>query len=269
MTVNAFCESTNEGHTGDVNGHRENFTGFADFDQLYRHESTQGGSAELTLWDFGEPQPTVQLFLGCGAVRGHVLDPGTGPGHNAIYYASKGYAVTGIDVAASGIDRARANAERAGVTVDFQVADATTLEGFDGRFDTVIDSLFYHVFLDDEEIQTRYAQALHRATRPGARLLMLEMGRHNVNGLQFEGLPADNFKRVLPAAGWRIDYLEPTTYQNRLSTRTLATMIAVAGTPTLAERMKPLQEQLPTVEPLLANDIVHLPAWAVIASRVD
>lgn len=252
-----------------MNDHRGDVTGFADFDELYRDERTQDGSPELTLWDFGEAQPTVKLFLACGAVRGHVLDPGTGPGHNAIYYASKGYAVTGIDVAAAGIDRARGNADRAGVTVDFRVADATKLKGLDNRFDTVIDSLFYHVFLDDEETQTRYAQALYRATRPGAQLLMLEMGRHNVNGLQFEGLSADNFTRVLPASGWRVDYLGTTTYQNRLSTRTLATMITVAGSPALADRMRPLQEQLPTVEPLLAKDIVHLPAWVVIASRID
>lgn len=252
-----------------MTSHQENVSGFANFDQLYQHGHAQDSPPELTLWDFGEPQPTVQLFLGCGAVRGDVLDPGTGPGHNAIYYASQGYAVTGIDVAAAGIDRARANAEKAGVAVDFQVADATRLEGLDNRFDTVIDSLFYHVFLDDEETQTSYAQALHRATRPGARLLMLEMGSHNVNGLQFNGLSADSFRRVLPAAGWRIDYLGTTTYQNRLSARTLTEMITTAGTPALAQRMRPLQRQLRTIDPLLVNDIVHLPAWAVIASRVD
>lgn len=252
-----------------MNHQRGNCTGFADFDKLYRDKRAQDGSPELTLWDFGEPQPTVQLFVACGAVRGRVLDPGTGPGYNAIYYASQGYTVTGIDVAAAGIDRARHNAARAGVTVDFHVADATKLEGLDNRFDTVVDSLFYHVFLDDEETQMRYAQALHRATRPGARLLMLDMGRHNVNGLQFEGLSADDFTRVLPAAGWRIDYLGTATYQNRLSARTLTAMISVAGTAALAERMKPLQEQLPTVEPLLAHHLVHLPAWVVVATRID
>jgi len=29
--------------------------------------------------------------------------------------------------------------------VNFQVADATKLEGLDNRFDTVVDSAFYHV----------------------------------------------------------------------------------------------------------------------------
>lgn len=85
--------------------------------------------------------------------------------------------------------------------MDFQVADATKLDGLDDRFDTVVDSAFYHVFLGDEETQVRYAQALHRATRPGARLFMLEFGRHNVNGIEWDGLTEDNFQRVLPAGG--------------------------------------------------------------------
>ncbi|VBA34820.1 hypothetical protein LAUMK13_00586 [Mycobacterium innocens] len=50
--------------------------------------------------------------------------------------------MTGIDGSPSAIERARRNAERAGVTVDFQVADATRLDGFEGRFDTVVDSAF-------------------------------------------------------------------------------------------------------------------------------
>jgi hypothetical protein len=32
----------------------------------------------------------VQQLVALGAVKGEVLDPGTGPGHHAIYYASKG-----------------------------------------------------------------------------------------------------------------------------------------------------------------------------------
>nr|WP_308494963.1 hypothetical protein [Mycobacterium kansasii] len=74
------------------------------------------------------------------------------------------------------------------------VADATRLDGFEGRFDTVVDSAFYHVFLGDEATQTRYTQALHRATRPGARLYMFEFSPHNVNGIQWAGIPAGQLR---------------------------------------------------------------------------
>ncbi len=35
-------------------------------------------------------------------------------------------------------------------------------------------SAFYHVFQDDEGLQTRYAQTLHGARESGARLFMLQ-----------------------------------------------------------------------------------------------
>lgn len=235
-----------------------------DFDALYG-----AGQPALVPWDIGGPQPVVQQLVAHGALRGEVLDPGTGPGYHAIYYASQGYSTTGIDGSPEAIKQAKSNAERAGVQVNFQVADATVLDGLEGRFDTVVDSAFYHVFLNDEPAQIRYVQALHRATRPGARLFMFEFGRHNVNGLQFDGLPADNFKRVLTAAGWRLDHLGTSTYVARFEPETMAHMEAMGSDPNIAERMKPLQERLAVVSPLLDDYRVHMPIWAVVATRAD
>ena len=239
------------------------------FDDLYRDERSLEGLPALTPWDIGGPQPAVQLLVAYGGVKGEVLDPGTGPGHHAIYYASKGYATTGIDSSPAAIERAKHNAERAGVRVNFQVADATRLDGLEGRFDTVVDSAFYHVFLEDEETQGLYAQALHRATRPGARLFMFEFGRHNVNGLQWEGIPPENFERVLGSAGWRIDHLGTTTYEANFSPETFAQMSALQPDADIEARFKPLQEKLSVLAPLLVNHRVNMPIWAVAASRVD
>src|SRR5271157_2585670 len=199
-----------------------------DIDPMFEELYGIGGSSEgLIPWDIGAPQPVVQQLVAYGAVRGEVLDPGTGPGYHAIHFASQGYSTTGVDGSPSAIERAKANAGRAGVQVDFQVADATVLDGFEDRFDTVVDSAFYHVFLDDRQAQTRYAQALHRATKPGARLFMFEFGRHNVNGLQWTGIPADNFERVLGASGWRLDYLGGTTYLARFAPNTFDAMSGI------------------------------------------
>src|SRR5215470_10388299 len=182
-----------------------------DFDELYRDERSVDGLPALTPWDIGGPQPVVQQLVAYGALRGEVLDPGTGPGHHAIHYASKGYATTGIDSSPAAIDRAKRNARSGGVMVDFRVADATRLDGFENRFDTVVDSAFYHVFLDDEEIQRQYLQALRRATKPGARLFMFEFGRHSVNGIHFDVYAAHNSERVLPRSECGNDYHETTT----------------------------------------------------------
>ncbi len=236
-----------------------------DFEALYG--SQRPG---LVAWDIGGPQPVVQQLVACGALRGEVLDPGTGPGYHAIHYAAHGYLTTGVDGSPTAIDLAKRNAEKAGVQVDFQVADATRLDGLEGRFDTVVDSAFYHVFFDDEATQTRYAQALHRATKPGARLFMFEFGRHNVNGIQWEGLPAENFERVLSAAGWRLDYLGTSTYLTVFGPETFAYMNEQAGArAAMTQRMAPLQHQLEIIAPLLENHRLHMPVWAVIATRQD
>ncbi len=222
-------------------------------------------------WDIGGPQPAVQQLVAYGGIRGEVLDPGTGPGYHAIHFAAQGYSATGIDDSPSAIERAKRNAELAGVQVDFQVADATRLEGYEGRFDTVVDSAFYHVFLNDEAIQTRYAQALHRATKPGARLYMFEFSPHNVNGLQWTAIPADNFERVLGASGWRIDYLGGTTYQARFLKETFDAMKTFASGQQgeILERMRPLVHRLGVIDPLLEDHRVHLPVWSVVATRLD
>jgi SAM-dependent methyltransferase len=237
------------------------------FEELYGGE---GSSEGLIPWDIGGPQPVVQQLVAYGAVRGEVLDPGTGPGYHAIHFASQGYSTTGVDGSPSAIERAKANAERAGVQVDFQVADATVLDGFVGRFDTVVDSAFYHVFLDDQPAQTRYAQALHRATKPGARLFMFEFGRHNVNGLQFDGLPADNFEQVFGSNGWRVDYVGTSTYVGIFRRETLQFLTSMmSANPDMAVRFGPLQYRMKTIGPLLDNHRVHFPIWAVAATRLD
>lgn len=242
----------------------------AGFEKLYSEaEHTDG----VIPWDIGGPQPAVQQLVAYGAIRGEVLDPGTGDGHHAIYFASHGYSATGIDGSPTAIQRAKRNAERAGVKVDFRVADATKLDGFEGRFDTVVDSTFYHVLMGDEAVQISYAKALHRATKPGARLFMFEFSPHNVNGLQWEGLPADNFERVLGASGWRLDYLGPATYQGRWAPGILdaANAILSEGRPDAANKakMEPLTRQLEVITPLLQDYRVHFPVWSVAATRLD
>ena len=154
------------------------------------------------------------------------------------------------------------------MSVDFQVADATKLDGFDGRFDTVVDCAFYHVFTTEPELQKSYVRALHRATKPGARLYMYEFGAHDVNGFRMPRfLSEDDFRRVLPAGGWEITYLGPTTYQGNISLETFEMM--AARNPDMADEMKPLVERLRVIEPWLTDGRVHMPFWEVHARRVD
>jgi SAM-dependent methyltransferase len=240
----------------------------ARFEEMYRDDRIVHGLPAATPWDIGGPQPVVQQLVALGAVKGEVLDPGTGPGHHAIYYASKGHSATGIDTSPTGLERARENARKAGVSVNFQLADATKLEGLENRFDTVVDCAFYHTFSTDRELQHFYAQALHRATKPRARLYMFEFGPHNVNGFSMpRSLSEDDFRQVLPPAGWEITYLGPTTYQINMSVQTLEVM--AARNPDMADRIQLVLERFRVIEPWLTNGRAHAPFWEVHATRVD
>src|SRR5258708_39445370 len=94
------------------------------FEEMYRDERTAHGLPAATPWDIGGPQPVVAQLVALGAIKGEGLDPGTGPGHHAIHYASKGLSATGIDASPPAIERARANAQKAAASVGFPVAAA-------------------------------------------------------------------------------------------------------------------------------------------------
>jgi SAM-dependent methyltransferase len=238
------------------------------FEDMYRDERLSHGLPAATPWDIGGPQPVVQQLVALGVIKGEVLDPGTGPGHHAIYYASKGYSATGIDGSPAALERARANAEKAGVTVDFQLADATKLEGLENRFDTVVDCAFYHTFSTDPQLQQSYARALHRATKPGARLYMFEFGEHDVNGFKMlRSLSENDFHGVFPDAGWQITYLGPTTYQVNISNESIEMM--AARNPDMADQMEEMIARFRAMEPWLANGRVHAPFWEMHATRID
>ncbi|HWF29088.1 MAG TPA: methyltransferase domain-containing protein [Mycobacterium sp.] len=238
------------------------------FEQMYRDDRLSHGLPTATPWDIGGPQPVVQQLVALGVVKGEVLDPGTGPGHHAIYYASKGYSATGIDGSAGALERARENAQKAGVSVNFEQADATKLDGLDNRFDTVVDCAFYHTFSTEPELQQSYVRALRRATKPGARLYMFEFGEHDVNGFKMmRSLSEDDFRKVLPVGGWEITYLGTTTYQVNMSAETIELM--AARNPDMAEQARTLLDRFRAMEPWLVNGRVHAPFWEVHATRVD
>jgi SAM-dependent methyltransferase len=182
-----------------------------DFDSVY-----QGGQmlAGIDLpgipWDIGAAQPVVVEAERTGRFPGAVLDVGCGLGENAIHLARQGHAVTGIDAAPTAIEHARQRAQQLGVDVDFEVADATRLAGFDGRFDSVLDGACYHCL--DEDARHAYAAALHRATRPDA-LLTLFCFPAGSSGLSAAmGISEENLRATWGKAGWEITDLRLARY---------------------------------------------------------
>lgn len=122
-------------------------------------------------WHIGEPQPAIRALIDGGRVRGAVLDAGCGIGETALYLAERGYPVVGLDLSRTAIERARRRAAERGLDAEFAVADVTELTGYDGRFDTVIDSTLFHSL--PVAGRPGYLRSIARAARHGALLYAL------------------------------------------------------------------------------------------------
>ena len=189
-----------------------------DFDALYRGESPGEGMPPMTTppWDNKAPSESVIGWQTGGWVHGDVLDIGCGLGDNAVYLAKNGHTVTGLDISPTALITAERRAKDAGVDVKFAVADSTKLDGYTDAFDTVIDSGLFHSLDDDG--RRSYAAAVHRATRPGATLLLSCFSDANPVGEEWPrpAVSEETLRDVLGGAGWDIASLEPAMVRSEL-----------------------------------------------------
>jgi SAM-dependent methyltransferase len=114
-------------------------------------------------WDIGRPQDDIVRLHGRGGFKGDVLDVGCGSGANALFLASKGLNVLGIDRVPAAIEKARARAAAAGSKAEFEVADALELKKLGRKFDTILDCGLFHVFSDAD--RAKYVKSLASAIK--------------------------------------------------------------------------------------------------------
>ncbi len=101
-----------------------------------------------------------------------VLDAACGTGRHAIALAQKGYRCAGCDASREMVERARGNAEKAGVEVRFEVAELAQLGGFPQTLDAVLclgNSLPH--LLSPEELLQAISQMRDRL-RPGGVMIL-------------------------------------------------------------------------------------------------
>ena len=122
-------------------------------------------------WDIGRAQPELVSLAQAGRIAERVIDLGCGTGENALYLATSGLDVVGVDASPEAIRQAREKASRRGIAVTFDIADVLELHDYGEDFDTATDSGVFHVFDDDD--RRRYERSVRGTLHPGGRLFVL------------------------------------------------------------------------------------------------
>jgi SAM-dependent methyltransferase len=175
------------------------------WDSSYRRTRMPG-------WDVGRPASELQEIVENGTINpGKALVLGCGTGTNAVYLASKGFEVTGVDVAPTALVLAEERAAKANVRVRWLVADVVTLPDI-GSFDFIFDrGCYHHVQLYNA---AGFVKSMDSRTTPGAHFLLLA---GNANEPNHGGPPrveetqlVDNFART-----WDFVSLKEIRFESR------------------------------------------------------
>ena len=134
------------------------------WDSAYRTE-------EAAPWDIGRPADELQKVISAGKIsKCRAVDLCCGSGTDAIYLASQGFDVTGIDISPTALGQAEQKARKANLSVHWVLAD--TLSPPDLRpFDFIYDRACYHVVR--EQNQVAYIETVRRLSHPGTSFLLI------------------------------------------------------------------------------------------------
>lgn len=120
-------------------------------------------------WNIETPPDALVELVENGKVKPcKTIDFGCGAGNYAIYLASIGFDVTGIDISPTAIEVARENAKKKEIKGNFLAADVLgDLEEVKETFDFAYDwELLHHIFPEKRE---KYVKNVYRLLNPGGK----------------------------------------------------------------------------------------------------
>jgi len=159
-------------------------------------------------WDIGRPQkPFTDV---ADQITGSILDAGCGTGENALYFASRGYTVMGIDFLEEPVLRARHKAVERNLAVTFLVKDATDLKGLPERFDNVIDCGLLHGFSDED--RTKYVAGLATVLKPEGRLFLMCFSDEEPGTVGPRRLTQKKLRDAF-TTGWVVESIKPSRFE--------------------------------------------------------
>jgi 2-polyprenyl-3-methyl-5-hydroxy-6-metoxy-1,4-benzoquinol methylase len=139
-----------------------------------------------------------------GRKPGRALDIGMGEGRNAIYLASLGWEVTGLDISDVAIKQAQARASQRGMKIETVLGDVDTFDYGQQKWDLVI-GMYMHAMI------TRNANKIVDSLKPGGSIIIegfhRDLGRESVQGGAF-GYTNNELPRAFDAL--RVVFYEDT-----------------------------------------------------------
>jgi SAM-dependent methyltransferase len=181
--------------------------------EITRHPvGSRGFFDDLDQYHFEKLHHLLQLVDFDGYAGRRVLEVGCGAGVDLARFAKGGAAVTGVDIASSAIDLARANFAQQGLDGEFHVANGEQLMFPDGSFDLV----YAHGVVQYTSDPRRLVEECRRVLAPGGAAIFQVYNRLSwLNalsklmkvGLEHDGAPVllkfsiGEFRRLLAGFG--------------------------------------------------------------------
>lgn len=131
------------------------------------------------------------------------LDLCCGYGRHSIKLAQRGFKVTGVDISAKQIQHAREVAAKAHAQVDFQVADARTLN-FQATFDVVLNMFTSFGFFKNDNENRQVLQGVFRALKPGGKLL-IDFWNREKEIRDFQPTACEKIRDIIVLKEWQFD----------------------------------------------------------------
>jgi ubiquinone/menaquinone biosynthesis C-methylase UbiE len=167
-----------------------------DFDQLKIRLKSTWMTGDYDVFSRFLEKDAVRFFERLRVTPGsRVLDVACGAGQLALIAAKAGAEVTGCDIAANWIERARARAAAEGLNITLEEGDAESLPYRDAQFD-VVASLIGAMFAPRPE---RVAAELIRVCRPGGMIAMANWTPGGFVGKMFKAISKHIAPTGMPA----------------------------------------------------------------------
>jgi SAM-dependent methyltransferase len=116
-----------------------------------------------------EPNAWLREHVGSLPGAGRILSVADGEGRNSVWLAQQGFQVDAFDVASRAVEKARAFAQRQGVSVNFSVADVDGFAWPEAAYDGVA-AIF--VQFADPDTRARLFARIVRSLKPGGVLVL-------------------------------------------------------------------------------------------------